>query len=364
MTLATLFRPFSTGALDLRTRLVMAPMTRGFSPGGVPGDDVAAYYRRRAENEVGLIVTEGTAVDHPSAVSNPAIPRFHGEKALSGWAAVVREVHAAGGRIFPQLWHVGGAFDPAQFADPGRVAVSPSGLRGPGQPAGRALDEAEIAGLIDAYGQAAADALSIGFDGIELHFAHGYLADQFFWRETNLRDDIWGRDRTRFAAEIVRECRRRTRRDFPICLRFSQWKLQNYDARPFATPADLEAFLKPLADAGVDMFHCSSRRFWTPEFDGSPMNLAGWTKRLTRRPVIVVGSVGLDQEFLVSRTGVGTTNDRSRFDLLDAMLARDEIDLVAVGRALIADPAWGRKARQGRFDAVLPYSKAAEAVLA
>src|SRR6476660_7820120 len=101
-----LFAPLRSAKLSLDNRIVMAPMTRAFSPGGVPGEDVAAYYRRRAENGVGLIVTEGTLINHPAATGDPNVPDFHGEKALQGWARVASEVHEAGGRIVPQLWHV------------------------------------------------------------------------------------------------------------------------------------------------------------------------------------------------------------------------------------------------------------------
>src|SRR2546425_10176525 len=102
-----LFTPVSINRLRLPNRIVMAPMTRAASPDGVPGPDVAAYYRRRAEGGVGLIVTEGTWVPHPSAGFNPRVPRFYGDDALSGWRRVVEEVHGAGAHIVPQLWHVG-----------------------------------------------------------------------------------------------------------------------------------------------------------------------------------------------------------------------------------------------------------------
>ncbi len=101
----TLARPVALNGLTVPNRIVMAPMTRQFSPGGVPGEDVASYYARRAAAGVGLIVTEGTYVDHPSAGISDRIPRFHGEEQLAGWAKVAEAVHAAGGRIMPQLWH-------------------------------------------------------------------------------------------------------------------------------------------------------------------------------------------------------------------------------------------------------------------
>src|SRR5208283_3298770 len=102
-----LFRPLDYKGLHLSNRIVMAPMTRSKSPGGVPGADVAAYYRRRAEGGVGLIMTEGTYIPHLGAGFHPDVPHFYGLGALAGWRRVVEQVHAAGGRIFPQLWHVG-----------------------------------------------------------------------------------------------------------------------------------------------------------------------------------------------------------------------------------------------------------------
>ena len=102
-----LFEPFRLGNLELPTRVVMAPMTRSFSPGGVPNSKVIEYYRRRAAAGVGLIITEGTTVNHPAANGYPNVPRFYNEDALAGWKKVVDAVHAEGGRIVPQLWHVG-----------------------------------------------------------------------------------------------------------------------------------------------------------------------------------------------------------------------------------------------------------------
>ena len=358
MPLSSLFAPVTVAGLPLKNRLVMAPMTRRMSPGGVPGADVAAYYRRRAEGGVGLIITEGTGIADPAALAEANVPEFHGA-GLEGWAQVVDEVHAAGARIFPQLWHVGSARHPAQTRTPDVPAVSPSGLFSPDEPNGEALTDARIAAIITAYGAAAAAAQAIGCDGIELHFAHGYLVDQFLWAPTNRRTDRWGEIRWLMAREVVAACRRAVGPGFPICLRFSQWKQQDYAALLFETPGELEAFLAPIVDAGADIFHCSTRRFWEPEFPGSTMNLAGWTKRLSGKPVITVGSVGLDADFLTTRVGDDPLADAARLDWLEEMLARGEVDLVAVGRALIGDAQWGNKVRDGRLEAITPFTRAA-----
>ena len=343
-----LFRPFQLKGLTLANRIVMAPMTRSHSPEGVPGPDVAAYYRRRAEGGVALIITEGTLVDHPAAGFDPKVPHFHGERALAGWRRVADQVHAAGGLIFPQLWHVGMVVSPGQTVQPGVTPINPSNMT-----------QADIDGVIEAFAKGAQSAKELGFDGVELHGAHGYLIDQFFWEGTNQRTDKYGGDllsRTRFATEIINEVRRRVGPDFPVVLRYSQWKLGDFQAKLAQSPEELARFLRPLVDAGIDAFHCSTRRFWEPEFPGSDLNLAGWTKKLTGKPSITVGSVALNEDLM---TSFGTTNTAgvTGIDNLLERLERDEFDLVAIGRSLIVNPAWPGIVRRGALGELLPFNR-------
>lgn len=348
-----LFRPFRYKGLELRNRIVMAPMTRAMAPEGIPAQANAAYYARRAEGEVGLILSEGTVIDRPASRNLPGIPFFHGA-ALDGWKTVVDAVHAEGGKMGPQIWHTGSTR--AGRWEPDAPVESPSGLIGPDNPRGVAMTEEDIADTIAAFGRAAGDAQRLGFDVVELHGAHGYLIDQFFWSGTNLRDDAWGgatiKERARFAAEAVKAARAAVGDDFPLILRLSQWKQQDYTAKLAASPAEMEDWLLPLVDAGVDIIHASQRRFWEPEFpeiDGEEgLNFAGWAKKITGVPTISVGSVGLEGEFFGAFRGEG-----SGFTSLDRLVARmekDEFDLIAVGRSLITDPAWAAKVRRGAAD--------------
>ena len=356
-----LSRPVALNGLTVPNRIAMAPMTRMFSPGGVPGEDVRSYYARRAAAGVGLIVTEGTYVGHDSAGQSTRVPRFHGEEQLAGWAKVAEDVHAAGGTIVPQLWHIGMVRKQGQPPFAEAPAVGPSGLRIDGtEGTGKAMTQQDLDDVIGAFADAAADAERIGFDGVELHGAHGYLVDQFLWEGTNRRTDGYGGDpvsRTRFAAEIAAAVRERVSADFPVIFRFSQWKQEAYDARLAETPEQLEAILAPLAAAGVDAFHASTRRYWLPEFEGSDLNLAGWTKKLTGKTTITVGSVGLDGDFIGAFLGEGSPV-QGLDNLLDRM-ERDEFDLVAVGRALLQDPQWAEKVLGNRFKELKPYDAAA-----
>lgn len=362
--LSPLFQPIELGPLSLNNRIVMAPMTRTFSPGNVANDLVAAYYARRAENGVGLIITEGTTVNHKAANGYARVPFMHGEESLAGWKKVVDAVHAQGGKIAPQLWHVGAVRKEGIEPDKSVPGYSPSGLFMPGKENGVAMSQQDIDEVVEAFAQGAADAKEIGFDAVEIHGAHGYLIDQFFWQGTNQRDDSYGGDlvaRTKFAVEIIQAIRARVGQDFPIIFRFSQWKQQDYDARLATTPAELGAFLKPLVDAGVDIFHCSTRRYWEKEFAGSDLNLAGWTKELTGKPVITVGSVGLNTSFVGEEHGMSMSEkagvEAETINKLAERVEQGEFELVAVGRALLQDPTWAVKVREGRLDELEDYSK-------
>jgi len=355
-----LFKPFTLGNLALSNRIVMAPMTRNFSPKGVPNQAVVDYYRRRAESGVGLIITEGTVVDHAAANGYPNVPHFYGEDALAGWKQVVDAVHAAGGKIAPQLWHVGNVRRLGTEPNGDVPGYGPMEKQKDGKVLVKGMTQQDIDDVVAAFAKAAKDAKDVGFDAIELHGAHGYLIDQFFWEGTNQREDQYGgslENRGRFAVEIIKAVRAAVGADYPIIFRFSQWKQQDYTARLAPTPELLEQFLTPLSDAGVDIFHCSQRRFWEPEFESSELNLAGWTRKITGKPCITVGSVGLDGEFLQFMVNTDKVAQTANIDGLLERLDADEFDLVAVGRALLVDPQWADKVREGRFDDIAPFSR-------
>jgi 2,4-dienoyl-CoA reductase-like NADH-dependent reductase (Old Yellow Enzyme family) len=321
---------------------------------------MVAYYQRRARGGVGLVLTEGTP-PQASGAFGATVPRFFG--VVPGqWRQIVEAVHAEGARIMPQLWHVG-AFDPSLIgmADSATIdRISPSGLAGPRTAIGRSMTVTDVEDTIAAFGDAAATAQHMGFDGIEIHGAHGYLPDQFLWAATNHRTDHYGGDqvaRTRFVVDLVRECRRRVGSGFPILFRYSQWKQLDYGARLADTPAELASILAPLVAAGVDMFHCSTRRYWEPAFEGEARSLAAWTRNLTGQPVIAVGSVTLSNEFKSAMGKVHAEVVPAEVDRLEACLARGDFDLIAIGRALLANPDWVHKVQSGRAGELRPFTK-------
>ena len=346
-----LYQPFPFGRGTLRNRIVMAPMTRNSSPNGVPDERVSAYYARRAAGGAGLITTEGTYIDHPAANGYANVPAFHGA-GLAGWERVVRAVHAEGASIVPQVWHVGAVRRRGMEPDPTVPGMGTIDAFENGERVVHGMTASDIEAVAQSYARAARNALELGFDGVEIHGAHGYLLDQFLWDQSNQRQDNYGgsiANRVRFAAEVVAAMRAAVPDDFPIIFRFSQWKMTDYKARIANNPDELGQVLRPLAQAGVDMFHASTRRFWEPAFEGSAENLAACARRVTGKPLIAVGSVGLAQQHetrkLRTRDNVGS--EIADLTRLRESLERDDFDLVAVGRGMLADPQWANKVRAG-----------------
>jgi N-ethylmaleimide reductase len=208
-----IFSPFRLGPLELPNRVVMAPMTRNRAgPGNVPTALNATYYAQRAG--AGLIVAEASQVS-PQGLGYPATPGIHSAEQVAGWRLVTGAAHAAGGRIFLQLWHVGRISHPSLQPD-GALPVAPSALAPAGQAwtldgmkpyvTPRALDAAELSGIVEQFRKAAANAKAAGFDGVEVHAAHGYLLDQFLRDSTNRRTDGYGgtaSNRARLLVEVM-----------------------------------------------------------------------------------------------------------------------------------------------------------------
>jgi 2,4-dienoyl-CoA reductase-like NADH-dependent reductase (Old Yellow Enzyme family) len=231
---------------------------------------------------------------------------------------------------------------------------------------GKALDLNEIREIQASFGRAAADAKRIGFDGVEIHGAHGYLIDAFLWEATNQRTDAYGgsfENRLRFAIEVIEHVRAAVGDDYPVSFRTSQWKSQDYAAQIYRSPQDLETAMTAFKAAGIDMIHCSTRRFWEPEFEGSELGFAGWAKKVSGLPTIAVGSVTLNTDFTTvaddskGLRGWAVASPEANLGAVVERIARGEFDMIAVGRALLANPDWLRKVEAGKLSEIAPFSK-------
>lgn len=361
-----LFRPLEIRSLQLANRLAMSPMTRMGCPDGLPDELNREYYASRAAGGTGLVVTEGIGIDHPTSVDHAWIPRLDTPESVTAWRQVTDSVHAAGGKIIAQLWHVGPLWGAnARFDKPNRDRLMqmrpmrPSGLWGtPGVttysersvarwiPEIEPMTEAEIAETIEAYARSAARAMAAGFDGVTLHGGHGYLLDAFVWADTNRRTDHWGGDlaaRVRYPAAVVAAVREAIGPDAPLFYRFSQHTQQDYTARKAGSPDELGVYLGALSDAGVDLFDASTRRFSDaafPELEGDDgeVTLAGWARRLTGKASGAVGGVGIGTSLREQKSGA-EVRASDNVDLVTELMDRGEFDLISVGRLHLADPA-------------------------
>lgn len=208
-----LFTPITVGTVELKNRIVMAPLTRSrAAPGNVPQDMNVTYYAQRAS--AGLIITEATPVSEMGH-GYPATPGIHSKAQIEGWKKVTQAVHAKGGKIFLQIWHVGRISHPSHLPN-NVLPIAPSAIKPAGQAftnnglqdfvTPRALETDELPGIVREFAQGARNALEAGFDGVEIHAANGYLLDQFLRDSTNKRSDKYGGDKTnraRLLLEVV-----------------------------------------------------------------------------------------------------------------------------------------------------------------
>lgn len=356
-----LFQPFKYGKLEIANRIAMAPMTRSFSPGNIPGENVADYYAARAKGGVGLIITEGTFIGHLAANGYPNVPAFFSEKALDGWKKVAEAVHKNGGKIAPQIWHTGPFRRPGMQPNPDVPGYGPSEIIENGEIVVKKMTKQDIDDVIEAFANAAKSAEEAGFDAVEIHGAHQYLIDSFLWEGSNKRDDEYGgsiENRTRFAVEIAKAVRASVSKDFPVIFRYSQWKQADYSAKLAQNPKELAQILLPLKEAGVDIFHASVRRFWEAEFEGSDKTLAAITKEITGQPVVTVGSIGLSYSLRANpeREISHRLRTPDNVDEIASQRSKGYFDIAAVGRALLSDPEWPAKLREGRRSEIIPYT--------
>lgn len=338
---APLYSPLSLGPLALPNRLVMAPMTRSRAaqPGDVPTALNATYYAQRAS--AGLIVTEATQIS-PEGKGYAWTPGIHTPAQRDGWRLVTDAVHAAGGRIFLQLWHVGRVSHPALQPN-GALPVAPSAIAPRGvrvfaiDPAHgtprflpcvtpRALALREIPRVVDDYRRAAALAMDAGFDGVEIHGANGYLIDQFLRSTTNRRDDAYGGSperRLRFLREVVDATSREVGAE-RVGVRLSPHVTLQDMADPEIIPTALLA-AEALQSAGVAYLHLAEADW--EDAPAVPLDFRVALRARFRSPIIVAGRY---------------TVERAR-PLLAAGLA----DLVAFGRPFLANPDLPRRLREG-----------------
>jgi 2,4-dienoyl-CoA reductase (NADPH2) len=341
----TLFSPFKIRDVELPNRVVMAPMSTEL--GGTNGevtDAMIAFYTERAKGGFGLIIVEYTCVDVSTGRAHEYQLTLEGRDNLEGHKRLVESVHAAGAKVFMQLQH-SGQYAVAKLLPDG-MPVGPCDVFHPRKPEWqlcRAASDAEIRKWIVSFANTAALAIEAGYDGVEMHAAHGYLLLQFLSPRANQRTDEWGgpeENRLAFPLAVIRSIRAAIG-NAPFSFRIS---VDEFRAGGL-TIEDMERIAPLMVEAGVDALHCSAG--WGTgrgmEKILEPMNEAeGWRipyaeriKKVTGVPVIAVGQIRWPQ-------------------MAEDALASGQTDLIALGRPSLADPSWPNKAREGRVADIRP----------
>ncbi|SDX42216.1 N-ethylmaleimide reductase [Marininema mesophilum] len=324
-TFQKLFEPTQIGAWNLRSQIAMAPMTRSFADPttGVVGPDVVEYYRKRAQDGIGLIISEGIVIS-PRAKGNPGVPGIYSEEQIEAWKPVTEAVHQEGGTIIAQIWHVGRLSHHELTG--GQAPQSASAIQAEGQiPRFRKpyeqpeeMSKKDIREVVGQFAQAAKNAIKAGFDGVEIHGAHGYLIDQFNSDISNNRSDEYGGDlaqRLTFMKEVLRAVIDAVGSDRTV-IRFSAFKGDNIDYMWKDPEAAIRTFIEAFRETGTTLIHPSTRYFTQVLADGKTMH------QLVRKywDGTIIGVGDLDP---------GTA---------EAALNEGTIDLAAIGRPLIANP--------------------------
>ena len=340
MNISNLFAPVVLGPLSLANRLAVAPMTRvSATADGHATARMVDYYGKFAAGGFGLILTEGVYTDKKYAQGYLFQPGLADDFQRDAWRAVVERVHAAGGKIVAQLMHAGAIAQGNAYTSTskGPSAVQPKGVqmtfyRGEGPyRLPEALTLAEIDEAVDGFARSAARAKEVGFDGVEVHGANGYLLDQFLTEYTNQRSDVYSGSlerRLRLGVETIHAVRRAVGSDFAVGYRVSQGKVNDFTHKWAGGESEAAAVFKTLAAAPLDYLHTTEFEAWQPAFSDG-LSLAAIARRHGSIPVIANGSLH---------------DPAAAADMLERGVA----DLISLGRGALTHADWPRRAQKGQ----------------
>ena len=330
-----LFSKINLGSVALKNRACVAPMTRiSASERGVPTDIMLDHYRTFGEGGWGLIFTEGTYVDESYSQGYRNQPGMANEDQAAGWGKIVNAVHRENTPIFQQFIHAGGLVQDNRYV---KTGIAPSKVDQLGQkmphyfgegpfPEPREITKDEIKTVTSNFAAAARRAADVGFDGVEIHGANGYLLDQFLTTFANVRDDEYGgstKNRIRFHCQVLSAVLDEVGGQISVGIRISQTKVNNFDYQWPGELEDARTIFGALKAVGPTYIHISTHK-GLEEVWSSGRNLADWAKEIWRGPTIACGGL----------------NNPSRAEKL---LADGEVDLCALGKGALADPAWPKK---------------------
>lgn len=332
----TLFKPFQIKNHTLKNRIGVAPMTRmSGDETSIPRKDVLDFLVRRAENGAGLVYTEALVTDYESAQGYPGQARITTQKQIDAWKSVVRKIQDAGSKAMIQLFHCGRMAWPE--INPARRSIAPSAVA-PKQdnpltqspyPVPEAMSPFDIDHVINGFVQSAKGAVEAGFDGIEIHGAHGYLINQFLSGYSNQRTDGYGgsvENRFRFAREVIRAVKETIPDDRLLLFRISNWGIADMDVSLFANQGEWQECIRMLDREPIDAISVSTYDFQAPAF-GTDKNMAKLTREVTKRPLLICGKI---------------------YDRLTADAALEDADVALSAKSMLLNPDFVADLRRGK----------------
>ncbi|WP_425325253.1 oxidoreductase [Planococcus soli] len=337
----SLFETVTLGSTTLDNRIGLAPMTRiSATTKGWATDQMASYYTSFARGGFGLIITEGTYIDDKYSQTYLDQPGIALEEQAQSWKQVVDSVHAAGAKIFMQLQHSGPLSQGNRFADEtiAPSAVQPKGEQlsfylgeGPFQTP-REITKEEIADVVKSFVHAAKRAQSVGFDGIEIHGANGYLLDAFLTDYANQREDEYGgsaENRVRLLVDIAEAVRDAVGQRFTVGMRISQAKVNDYTHKWAGKENEAEIIFGRLGKTGLDYLHVTEFEAWQPAFEPGEASLAALAKTYSQLPIIANGQL---------------EDPEKATKIIEAGHA----DMITLGKGALANQDWAHKVQSGK----------------
>ena len=332
----TLFSPFQINNFNLKNRLGVAPMTRMSSPGdSIPRRDVLDFLVRRARNDAAIVYTEAIVTDYESAQGYPRQARLTTQRQIDAWKPVVKAIQQEGAVAIMQMFHCGRMAWP-EVNPAGRViapsAISPqqdNPLTGSPYPLPEAMSQFDIDHVVKGFAETARGAVEAGFDGIEIHGAHGYLINCFLSTYSNQRTDGYGgsvENRYRFAHEVIEAVRPVVPRDRLLVFRVSNWGVADPQVSLFESKAEWQQIIKLLSAEPIDAISVSTYRYSDKAF-GTQQNMAQLTREVTDLPIMICGQI---------------------YDRASADDALKDADIVLSAKSMLLNPNWVEDVRGGK----------------
>ncbi len=344
-----LFSPFRLKNIDFKNRIGLAPMTRmSSSSDSIPRPDVLDFLVRRARKGAAIVYTEAIVTDNESAQGYPGQSRLLTQPQIDAWRATAKAIKNEGAVAIMQMFHCGRMAWPE--INPAHRVIAPSAiapkqdnpLTGVPYPTPEAMSLSDIEQAISGFVETAKGGITAGFDGIEIHGAHGYLISQFLSAYSNQRNDIYGgsvENRYRFAHEVIKAVNEVIPEDHLLTFRISNWGIADMDVSLFESKEEYQALIRLLSDEPIDAISVSTYDYAEKAF-GTDMTMAQLTKEATKLPIMICGKI---------------------YDRDTAEEALKNADIVLSAKSLLLNPEWIEDIRAGK---TLPLYSSEEANIA